>query len=96
MDGVFKMWSHQCTIERYEDLISQPCEWRFMKYSIPFALLAADVKFTVMLRPLICSHFCSDLPLASRIKLDEDRECLILKDNGFYLHSTEDPIDETH
>ncbi len=27
---------------------------------------------------------------------DEDRECLILKDNGFYLHSTEDPIDETH
>ncbi len=67
-----------------------------MKYSIPFALLAADVKFTVMLRPLICSHFCNDLASASRIKLDEDRECLILKDNGFYLHSTEDPIDKTH
>ncbi len=45
----------------------------FMKYKIRLALLVADrtlaegvnVEFTVKPRPLICSHFCSDLPSTS-------------------------------
>ncbi len=75
-----------------------------MERSTSLALLAAvrifdewvKALFTVVLRTLVFSHFCIDLPSVSWIELDEDRMCFMLKDDGFYLHSIEDSIYETH
>ncbi len=67
-----------------------------MKYNIALALLAAartltegvNAAFTVMPRSLIYLR-----PL--QVGQYEDRECRLLKDDGFFLHLTEDPIYET-
>ncbi len=66
----------------------------FMKYNIPLALLAAvrilaeavNAEFTVMLRSLICSHFCNDLPSGFSNRAIRRSGCHLLIDDGFYLH----------
>ncbi len=66
----------------------------FVKYSIPLALLAAvrtfaegvNADFTVM-QEVISASICLP-PL--QIGLDDDREGLLLIDDGFYLRLTEE------
>ncbi len=48
-----------------------------------------------MPRSLIFSHFCNALPSASSDRLYENQESHLFIDDGFYLHLTEDTIDET-
>ncbi len=73
-----------------------------MKYSIPLLatvrIFVEEVKadFTVMPRLLICSHSASIYLRPLRIGLSENWEGLLLIDNGFYSHLTEDLIYDTN
>ncbi len=61
----------------------------FMKYNIPLALLAAVSTFAEGVNVSLSVYL-----LSLQIGLDDDREGLLLIDDGLYLHLTDDPINE--
>ncbi len=80
LDGVFEMWPHQRTIQRYEDLLRQACNSPFYEVQHSPSFIGSSRDICIVVR-ISSSVYLSPL----RQRLDDDWE-------GFYMHLTESPI----